>query len=469
MSWVVENARTIKRVCWVFVVILSLLTVIGIADRFQRQRVMFLEGQQALLTQRSAWNYSNLVRQQQTHKLQQTLLEADPPPPGCLSDEYIAMQQRTTEIQSAGVDELKQFTLRVPIHQVAPLPSPQRPRLSLQEGQIQMTSRQLLGYSCGGGDVVIQETQTRLQAQPLPPRTAAGPAFVDRLVVHVAVTDDQMPTWYFDIHFTPNNAEYIPATGAGWPASLPTEGPDQERFVRQFSNLHQGLQMRYYSEPLVENFLPQFLKWNSFGMLLLVGIIMCLLMINWLVMHLVDSSVVQYRAATRDYLTGLYNRRAAISIAEAELARATRKPSSLCVLMVDIDHFKLVNDTYGHDGGDEVLKFFAQLLNQTLRQPDLVARFGGEEFLIVLPDTDLTGAQTMAERLLQTLHNSMLEYGGRSFGVTCSMGVAAWRGPEENFSTLLVRADLLLYQAKQQGRDRYVSEYCRTPSLHTHV
>jgi diguanylate cyclase (GGDEF)-like protein len=204
-------------------------------------------------------------------------------------------------------------------------------------------------------------------------------------------------------------------------------------------------------------------------MLLLVGIIMCLLMINWLVMHLVDSSVVQYRAATRDYLTGLYNRRAAISIAEAELARATRKPSSLCVLMVDIDHFKLVNDTYGHDGGDEVLKFFAQLLNQTLRQPDLVARFGGEEFLIVLPDTDLTGAQTMAERLLQTLHNSMLEYGGRSFGVTCSMGVAAWRGPEENFSTLLVRADLLLYQAKQQGRDRYVSEYCRTPSLHTHV
>jgi diguanylate cyclase (GGDEF)-like protein len=141
-----------------------------------------------------------------------------------------------------------------------------------------------------------------------------------------------------------------------------------------------------------------------------------------------------------------------------ELARATRKPAPVCVLMLDIDHFKQVNDTYGHDGGDQVLKFFAQLLTRTVRQQDLVARIGGEEFLIMLPDTDLPGAQRMANRLLQALRTSTIEYAGQQFGVTCSMGVIDWHGPGESVQNLLIRADRLLYQAKQQGRNRYVSE-----------
>jgi diguanylate cyclase (GGDEF)-like protein len=126
--------------------------------------------------------------------------------------------------------------------------------------------------------------------------------------------------------------------------------------------------------------------------------------------------------------------------------------------MLDIDHFKQVNDTHGHDGGDQVLKFFAQLLTRTVRQQDLVARIGGEEFLIMLPDTDLPGAQQMANRLLQALRTSSIEYTGKQFGVTCSLGVCAWYGPGESVQNLLIRADRLLYQAKQQGRDRYASE-----------
>ncbi|MNE05140.1 Response regulator PleD [compost metagenome] len=183
-----------------------------------------------------------------------------------------------------------------------------------------------------------------------------------------------------------------------------------------------------------------------------------MLLINWLVGHLINASVAQYQLATRDFLTGLYNRREAMALVKAELARATRKPSSLCMLMLDIDHFKRVNDTHGHDAGDEVLKFFAQLLNQTVRQQDRVARIGGEEFLLLLPDTDRAGAQAMAERVLQALRLSTLDYAGNRIGVTSSIGVTAWQGPEDSVQAMLIRSDRLLYQAKQQGRDCYVSD-----------
>jgi diguanylate cyclase (GGDEF)-like protein len=232
----------------------------------------------------------------------------------------------------------------------------------------------------------------------------------------------------------------------------------EERFSRHFANLHHGLQMSIYSEPLAPDFPAQFLTLNGLGLVLAVAVMVCLLLISGLVAHLMDAGVEQHRAATRDFLTGLHNRRYAMTRAEMELARATRKPGPVCVLMLDIDHFKQVNDTHGHDGGDQVLKFFAQLLTRTVRQQDLVARIGGEEFLILLPDTDLPGAQQMANRLLQALRNSTVEYAGQRFDVTCSLGVCAWQGPGESVQDLLIRADRLLYQAKQQGRDRYVSE-----------
>ncbi|RON24650.1 hypothetical protein BK660_02980 [Pseudomonas brassicacearum] len=458
MSWVVRHAQTIKRSCWITVAVLSTLIVVAVVDRYQRQYVMLLDSQQALLAQRSAWGYASLLNDLQTHKLQQSMLMANPPPKGCLSDVFIAGQQRSTATQSADVEGLSQYTLRVPIHQLAPMPKPQAPRIRLKDSGIHMTSRQLLGYTCDGRYAVIQETQTRLEPQPLLPPQALGSAIAEGLIVHVALTQGQGPTLYFDIHFSAGKATYLPATEAAWSTSLPFQVQGEERFFRHYANLHHGLLMRIYSDPLAPHFLSQFLSFNGFGLLLAIGVLACLLLISGLVTHLIDASVVQHQAATRDFLTGLYNRRAAMTRAEMELARATRKPGSVCVLMLDMDHFKQINDTHGHDGGDQVLKFLAQLLTRTVRQQDLVARIGGEEFLILLPDTDLPGAQQMANRLLQALRTSTVEYAGKRIGVTCSLGVCVWNGPGESVQNLLIRADRLLYHAKQQGRDRFASE-----------
>ncbi|EJM22177.1 diguanylate cyclase (GGDEF) domain-containing protein [Pseudomonas sp. GM21] len=458
MRWVIESARAVKVGSWIIGVILIVIAVIGVADRYHRQRALLLEGQQALLAHRSSWGYDTLVRQLATHELQLSLLRANPLPTGCLPDQSIAEQQRATETLTEGIEELTQYTSRVPINHVAALPSPLAPQMRLTKGGIQMTSRQLLGYSCSGRDAVIRETQTRLHPLPLPPRSAIGPAFVDALVVHVAVSHGHTPPLYVDIRFTGDKADLIPVTAANWPTTHISEEQGQERFVRDIEDPQHALHLQFYSEILTPNFLSLFLSWNGLGLSMLVGMLASVLLIIWLSGKMIDAYGIQHRAATRDFLTGLYNRREAMALAEAELARVIRTPSSLCILLLDIDHFKRVNDTYGHDGGDEVLKFFAQLLNQTVRQHDLVARIGGEEFLILLPNTDLTGAHTMAERLLQILRDSTLDYAGTRIGVTCSIGVTAWRGPEDNIQAMLIRADLLLYQAKQQGRDRYVSD-----------
>ena len=460
MRWVIESARAVKVGSWIIGAVLIVIAAFGVADRYHRQRALLLEGQQALLAHRSSWGYDTLVRQLATHKLQFSLLRANPLPTGCLPDQSIAEQQRATKTLTEGIEELTQYTSRVPINQVAALPSPLAPQMRLMKGGIQMTSRQLLGYSCSGHDAVIRETQTRLQPLPLPPRSAIGPAFVDALVVHVAVSHGQEPPLYVDIHFTDDKADLIPVTAANWPTAHISEEQGQERFVRDIEDPQHALHLQFFSEILTPSFLSLFLSWNGLGLSMLVGMLASVLLIIWLSGKLIDAYGIQHRAATRDFLTGLYNRREAMALAEAELARVIRTPGSLCILLLDIDHFKRVNDTYGHDGGDEVLKFFAQLLNQVVRQHDLVARIGGEEFLILLPDTDFTGAQSMAERLLQILRDSTLDYAGARIGVTCSIGVTAWRGPEDNIQAMLIRGDLLLYQAKHQGRDRFVSDEC---------
>ncbi|MNC43383.1 Response regulator PleD [compost metagenome] len=133
------------------------------------------------------------------------------------------------------------------------------------------------------------------------------------------------------------------------------------------------------------------------------------------------------------------------------------------MLQLDIDHFKRINDTYGHDGGDQVLKFFVRQLERIIRQHDVLARMGGEEFVILLPDTNLEGARLLAERLLKTLRKAPLSHEGQCIGVTCSLGVSAWRGAGDSLEALLIRADQLLYQAKQQGRDRYVCDISQVP------
>lgn len=160
------------------------------------------------------------------------------------------------------------------------------------------------------------------------------------------------------------------------------------------------------------------------------------------------------RIAVTDRLTGLYNRTKLDEVFANELARAERYGESLAVILADIDKFKSVNDTYGHQVGDSVLSEFAAIVRKLVRDTDTPGRWGGEEFLVICPHADLNGAHILAERIRATV-------AGHSFSVvgqkTCSFGVASYR-PGDTAETIVKRADEALYEAKQNGRDRVALE-----------
>ena len=159
--------------------------------------------------------------------------------------------------------------------------------------------------------------------------------------------------------------------------------------------------------------------------------------------------------ATHDGLTGLLNRVTVLDALRTELARTARERHPVAVLMVDLDHFKLVNDTYGHVAGDAVLREAARRMKSSVRPYDSIGRYGGEEFLIVLPGCDAPSAQAQAERLREALACEPIPVDGQSIRVTCSIGVSASTGPSVSSSDTLVRdADLALYQAKDRGRNQ---------------
>lgn len=161
--------------------------------------------------------------------------------------------------------------------------------------------------------------------------------------------------------------------------------------------------------------------------------------------------------ASIDVLTGIRNRRRFYEDAELEFMRARRQGQPLAALMLDADYFKKVNDSYGHDVGDLVLKNLAQTMAQTLRGIDLLGRVGGEEFALLLPQTHLDAALEVAERLRLTLEECAVPLPeGGSIHFTVSLGLAMLTPEDHRFSDLLKKADLALYQAKQQGRNRVV-------------
>jgi diguanylate cyclase (GGDEF)-like protein len=161
--------------------------------------------------------------------------------------------------------------------------------------------------------------------------------------------------------------------------------------------------------------------------------------------------------AMQDELTGLYNRRHFLELAESEIARVRRTGAPLSVAILDIDHFKRVNDYFGHAAGDRVLRDLAGSLRETLRGSDVPARFGGEEFVVLLTDTMLEGAVAVTERLRERVGRSEVQLGhGRVARVTVSAGVAEL-AQGERLEGLLERADEALYRAKAEGRDRIMS------------
>ncbi|EYC52001.1 diguanylate cyclase [Hylemonella gracilis str. Niagara R] len=160
------------------------------------------------------------------------------------------------------------------------------------------------------------------------------------------------------------------------------------------------------------------------------------------------------RLARYDPLTGAANRRYFLERAEQECARSRRHQLPLSVMLVDLDHFKQINDQYGHAYGDEALKQFSAVVRGRLRDSDLLARIGGEEFIVLMPSTALAGATLLAERLRTALANQPLPIIDHLLPVRFSAGVTQFKGDDQDIETCLKRADEAMYRAKQSGRDR---------------
>jgi len=164
------------------------------------------------------------------------------------------------------------------------------------------------------------------------------------------------------------------------------------------------------------------------------------------------------RLATIDPLTGAWNRRTFHEIAEREMARARRAGQPLSIVMLDIDHFRAVNEKHGHKVGDEVLARFADVVRSALRKEDMVVRYGGEEFVVLLPEVPGPGAVVVAGRIRRAVAGTEIEAAGGKFTLTASLGVAARldEGPE-SIDELLDRAGSALALAKERGRNRVVA------------
>jgi diguanylate cyclase (GGDEF)-like protein len=163
-----------------------------------------------------------------------------------------------------------------------------------------------------------------------------------------------------------------------------------------------------------------------------------------------------YSSAVRDGLTEAYNKRYLAERMEQEFAYAGRHGVPLSIVVMDIDHFKKINDTFGHPCGDYVLKTISKAISNRMRKEEVFARYGGEEFVVLLRETALADAGIFAGRILKLVEATQLEWEGKRFRVTVSLGVASTsHAPFETVESLFKRADQLMYQAKRAGRNRF--------------
>ena len=180
--------------------------------------------------------------------------------------------------------------------------------------------------------------------------------------------------------------------------------------------------------------------------------------VGFLLLHKERSEEDAQKLAFTDPLTGAFNRRTFLELAEKEIARTRRAIGSLSLMMLDVDHFKQINDRNGHLAGDEVLKRVVSVVMMALRKEDMLVRYGGEEFCILLPNTAIDRAMIMAERTRDAIEQAHFMFNERTLRVTVSVGVATLSSEgSEGVETLVSRADEALYSAKRAGRNRVVA------------
>lgn len=196
-------------------------------------------------------------------------------------------------------------------------------------------------------------------------------------------------------------------------------------------------------------------RW-MYSMLVIILVGYCMLMMYAVFTLIEMHSRVAYAAGV-DSLTGALNRRALMKHGAAEIARSRQLGHPLAVICIDLDNFKQVNDTYGHAGGDVALCAFVDLVREHLRNSDLIARTGGEEFIVLLPGMDASGAAHVAERLRHNMEQMRIHYDGRMIMATASAGVTLLQH-DDSLATMLKRADQSLYRAKAEGRNRVVMD-----------
>ena len=185
---------------------------------------------------------------------------------------------------------------------------------------------------------------------------------------------------------------------------------------------------------------------ETFIIPILAGLIFGLMMA-----HIKALSAQLRELAFTDSLTKIYNRLHFAHFLDAEIDKAKRYGTTFSIIFFDLDHFKLINDTYGHQVGDEVLEQVTKLVDSMNRKADIFARYGGEEFIILTPETDISGAMIHAERLRDKID----KYNFKTVGhLTSSFGVTEFKGENDSIEELLDRADIALYQAKELGRNR---------------
>jgi len=160
--------------------------------------------------------------------------------------------------------------------------------------------------------------------------------------------------------------------------------------------------------------------------------------------------------AVRDPLTALYNRRYFMETIKREIAISKRDKTSLSLLMIDIDHFKSINDTHGHQAGDEVLRTISKIIKGAIRDSDLAARYGGEEIVLILPRTDLNGALKLAEKTRKLIEAAIIIHNGKQIKVTASFGAAQYFPGMGSENKLIEAADKNLYEAKETGRNKVI-------------
>jgi diguanylate cyclase (GGDEF)-like protein len=172
-----------------------------------------------------------------------------------------------------------------------------------------------------------------------------------------------------------------------------------------------------------------------------------------------EKKLIAEKEAKTDILTGLYNRRAYYEISHMEFERLLRHHRTLSVIMFDVDHFKEINDTYGHDVGDQVLKSVATIVKGVIREYDYAFRMGGDEFLLLLPETNERQALFLAERIRKRVANKKFTDKDNTFFITASFGISQYNHIERSMESIVKRADKALYEVKESGRNNVKALY----------